>query len=129
MGTKIIEKQIVTEEVETDSNWFEEYDKPREDKEQLPIFEMKLPEGQIARTEEVVFLSEGKEMTTRFGATIVFNIKNQNQDKVWFIKKTQYNLLNPIAKQRKLGSIVGKTAVVTRAGQGAKDTKWALMFK
>jgi len=90
---------------------------------------MKLPEGQIARTEEVVFLSEGKEMTTRFGATIVFNIKNQNQDKVWFIKKTQYNLLNPIAKQRKLGSIVGKTAVVTRAGQGAKDTKWALMFK
>jgi hypothetical protein len=117
-------------EVEVESNWYEDYDKPSESKEgQLPIFEMKLKDGQIARSENVVFLTEGKKATTRFGATIIFNIRNADTDKVWFIKTTQYNLLNPIAKERKKGTLVGREATVTRAGSGQKDTKWQMVFK
>jgi hypothetical protein len=122
-------KMVVEKIVEADS-WFEEYDKPKETTgEQLPIFEMKLKDGQIARTEKVLFLSEGKKATTRFGETIIFNINHDKVDKVWFIKKTQYNLLNPIAKARKAGSLIGKEAEVQRAGNGAKETKWSIMFK
>lgn len=121
----ITEKEVKVEEAE---DWFNEYDKPHEQREQLPIFEMKLKEGQIARTEEVIFVTDGKAAKTRFGETIVFTIRNAGADKVWFIKKTQYNLLNPIAAKRKAGSIVGKKATVTRAGTGAKETKWALTF-
>ncbi len=124
----ITEKEIITKEIESDS-WFDDYDKPQENKDQLPIFEMKLKEGQIARTEKIVFLSDGKKATTRFGETVIFNIKHEGIDKVWFIKKTQYNLLNPIARKRKTDSLVGLEAEVQRAGSGAKDTKWSLTFK
>lgn len=121
------EKEIKVEEADS---WFNEYDKPQEAKEgQLPIFEMKLKEGQLSRIEKIVFVSDGKKATTRFGETIIFNIVHDKQDKVWFIKKTQYNLLNPIAKQRKIGTIEGKEAEVQRIGQGAKDTKWSIIFK
>ena len=123
---EVIEKEVKAEEADS---WFQEYDKPNDNKDQLPIFEMKLKDGQIVRSEDIVFLSEGKKATTRFGATIIFNIRNANTDKVWFIKTTQYNLLNPIAKQRKAGSLVGKEATVTRAGSGQKDTKWQMVFK
>jgi hypothetical protein len=121
---------VETKIVEAD-NWFEEYDKPKEkgDYPELPIFEMKLKDGQIARTERIIFISEGKKALTRFGETVIFNIVHEGVDKVWFIKKTQYNLLNPIAKQKKLGSLEGKNAEVQRAGQGAKDTKWSITFK
>jgi hypothetical protein len=112
-------------------NWFEEYDKPTTDVEyeKLPIFEMKLAPGKLTRSEEIVFVSEGHSATTRFGETIVFTIRNQDTDKTWFIKKTQYSLLNPIAKKRKEGTIIGLEAVVERIGSGAKDTRWSLVFK
>lgn len=122
----VIEKEIKVEEA---NSWFQDYDKPIEAKEQLPIFEMKLVGNQLARTEKITFLSEGKSMVTRFGATIVFTIRHDNQDKVWFIKKTQYGLLNPIAKVRKTMSLVGRDAEVQRVGQGQKETKWNLVFK
>jgi len=117
-------------EVTNSEDWFNEYDKPKADQsEMLPIFEMKLKEGQLARTEKITFLSDGKEMVTRFGATIVFTIRHDNQDKTWFIKKTQYGLLNPIAKVRKTMSLQGRDAEVQRVGQGQKETKWSLTFK
>jgi hypothetical protein len=119
------------EENKTIDNWFDEYDKPTTDTEyeRLPIFEMKLAQGKLTRTEEIVFVSEGHKANTRFGETIVFTIRNQDTDKTWFIKKTQYSLLNPIARERKTGTIIGKTAIVERVGSGAKDTKWNLNFK
>ena len=114
----------------TADSWYENYDQPQENKEgQLPIFEMKLQTGRLARTETVVFQTEGAKKTTRFGETIVFEIINAGVLKVWFIKKTQYNLLNPIAKERKVGSLIGRTAEVTRTGQGQKETKWGINFK
>jgi len=124
--------QMVTEkEVKAEDKWFEEYDKPREksDYPQLPIFEMKLAPGKLTRTETVLFVSEGHTATTRFGETIVFTIRNNDQDKTWFVKKTQYSLLNPIAREKKKGAIAGREAVVERVGSGAKETKWNLTFK
>jgi len=112
---------------ETDS-WYEEYDQPKQDADLLPIFEMKLKEGQIARTEKIIFLTDGVKKSTRFGEAIVFNIKHENVEKVWFIKKTQYNLLNPIAKQRKTGLLAFREAEVQRAGSGQKETKWSIRF-
>ena len=123
---EVIEKEVKAEEADS---WFQEYDKPNDNKDQLPIFEMKLKEGQLSRKENVVFLSDGKSLVTRFGATIVFDIRHDNTDKVWFIKKTQYGLLNPIAKLRKTGTLIGKEATVERIGSGAKETKWGLNFK
>lgn len=112
-------------------NWFDEYDKPKDEAEykQLPIFEMKLQPGKLTRTEQIEFVADGHPATTRFGETIVFTIKNQGVDKTWFIKKTQYNLLNPIARESKKGSIVGRKAVVERVGSGVKETKWAITFE
>lgn len=121
--------EIKEVKVEADS-WYNEYDKPQEQTgEQLPIFEMKLKGDQLARTENIIFLTEGKAMTTRFGATIVFNIKHDGVEKIWFIKKTQYNLLNPIAKQRKQGLLAFREATVQRVGSGQKETKWNIKFK
>jgi len=120
------EKEV---KVEADS-WYDEYDKPNtENKDLLPIFEMKLKEGQLARTENVMFLTEGKKETTRFGETITFNIKHEGVEKKWFIKKTQYNLLNPIARQRKQGLLAFREATVQRVGSGQKETKWSINFK
>ncbi len=124
------EEKIIEKEIELD-NWFEEYDKPSTDTtyEQLPIFKMNLDEGKLTKTETIVFVTEGHKATTRFGETIVFTIRHEDTDKTWFIKTTQYSLLNPIAKQRKEGTIVGKTAIVERVGKGQKDTRWGLTFK
>lgn len=121
----IEEKEIQTEEADS---WFNQYDKPKDDFPKVPIFEMKLMPGKLTRSEKIVFVSEGKKAKTRFGDTIIFNIKNLNIDKVWFIKTTQYSLLNPIAVERKKGSIIGRTATVERVGVGQKDTKWSLVF-
>lgn len=111
-----------------ENKWFEEYDKPQEKKDypQLPIFEMKLAPGKISRTETIMFLSEGHPAKTKFGDTIVFTIRNNGVDKTWFVKRTQYNLLNPIARAKKTGDIQGRQAIVTRAGIGKADTKWQL---
>lgn len=119
------------EEQKKIDNWFEEYDKPQTDTEyeQLPVFEMKLAPGKLTRSEEVIFVSEGKKVKTRFGDTIIFTVNNNGVDKTWFIKTTQYSLLNPIARLRKEGILIGKTAIVERVGTGAKDTKWSLNFK
>lgn len=118
------------ENIKENKNWFDEYDKPKNDNEyeRLPIFEMKLEPGKLSRRETIKFLDEGHEATTRFGETIVFTIEHETVKKTWFIKKKQFSLLNPIAKLRKTGSIVGKTAVVERIGSGAKETKWNLAF-
>ena len=120
---------MVEEKIVTAENWFEEYDKPNENKKdypQLPIFEMKLANGKLTRTETITFLSEGHPAKTKFGDTIVFQIRNNEVDKTWFIKKTQFSLLTPIARAKKLGDITGRKAVVTRVGSGAKETKWQL---
>lgn len=112
-------------------NWFDEYDKPNDKSTfpQRPIFEMKLAVGKLTRQENIKFLSEGNSATTRFGDTIVFTIENLGVEKTWFIKKTQYNLLNAIARERKKGAITGREAIVERVGSGAKETKWAINFK
>lgn len=111
-------------------NWFDNYDKPKEDQEgQLPIFKMKLLPGKLTRSEAIEFVTDGEPKTTMFGETITFNIKNGGIDYIWFIRKTQYNLLNPIAKESKKGSIVGRKAVVERVGSGQKETKWAITFE
>jgi hypothetical protein len=127
-GLKMIqEKEIIVTE---NKNWFDEYDKPREatDYVQLPTFEMKLQPGKLTRTESIIFVSDGHAATTRFGETIVFTIKNKEVDKTWFIKKTQYNLLNPIAKESKKGSLAGRKATVERIGSGANETRWSITF-
>ena len=121
------EKEVKT--IQAD-DWFYEYDKPRENTEgQLPIFEMKLKDGQLSRKEKLIFLTEGEKKSTPFGEAITFKINHDKIDKVWFIKKTQFALLNPIAKQKKKGDIAGLSAEVERVGSGAKDTKWSLVFK
>ena len=122
---------MITEKEAKVDNWFDEYDKPRDtpEYEKLPIFEMKLAPGKLTRTEEVEFVSDGHSATTRFGETIVFTINNAGTKKTWFIKKKQYSLLNPIAKESKKGTLVGRKAVVERVGSGAKETKWAITFE
>jgi hypothetical protein len=117
-------------EVESYS-WFQEYDKKlseEEAKDLPPIFKMKLGEGEIAKTEQVEFLSNGTKKDTDYGEAIIFQIKNDSIEKTWFIKKNQYTLLNAIARERKAGSIIGKTATVTRTGSGQKQTRWAIKF-
>jgi hypothetical protein len=126
-GLKMVTENKI-EVKESGSNWFEEYDKPQEQGDLLPIFEMKLKDNQIARTEKIIFLTEGEKKLTRFGEAIIFNIKHNDVEKVWFIKKTQYNLLNPIAKQRKIGLLAFREAEVQRAGSGQKETKWSIRF-
>jgi hypothetical protein len=125
-GLKMVEEK----EIEV-KNWFEEYDKPKEETDyiQLPIFEMKLEAGKISRKEKIVFVADGHPATTKFGETIVFTINHNGTDKTWFIKKTQYNLLNPIAHESKQGSIVGRKAEVERAGEGKTETRWAINFE
>ncbi len=120
---------MVTEKEVKVENWYEEYDKPSETGTQLPIFEMKLHEGQLSRKENIMFLSEGIKKPTRFGEAIIFTIKHDSVDKVWFIKKNQYNLLNPIARKRKEGLLQFREAIVERVGSGQKETKWSIQFK
>jgi hypothetical protein len=119
----------VVEVVVPNSDWEADYNKQKENdgKEYPPVFEMKLADGQIARTEEIEFLDEGRKETTKFGDCIIFEIKNHGVEKTWFIKTNLFSLLNPIAKQKKLGSLIGRDAEVTRAG-AKKETRWAIKF-
>lgn len=121
----------MTEEQKEETNWFDEYDQPREETEyeQLPIFEMKLETGKLSREENLEFLDDGHAARTKFGETIVFKIKNKDEDKTWFIKKTQYSLLNSIAHESKRFSIIGRKAKVERIGEGAKETRWTIVFE
>lgn len=124
-----MENNIKEKIIETD-NWYDDYNKPNnQTNEQLPIFEMKLVPGQLSRKEKIAFVTDGKKATTRFGATIVFTVRHDNQDKIWFIKQNQYSLLNSIAAQRKQGSIVGSTAYVERVGTGKTETRWGIQFE
>jgi len=123
-----IEKIIEVKDAEETDSWFDKYDKPQEKKNLLPIFEMKLVPGQLSRKEEIIFIDDGHNGTTKFGKCIIFNIRHANQDKVWFIKENQYSLLNPIAAKRKKGTIVGDQAIVERVGTKA-ETRWAITFK
>lgn len=113
---------------EEKSNWFENYDKPLDTKDMLPIFEMKLAPGQLSRKEKVMFLNNGKEGKTKFGDTINFTVNNNKVDKIWFVKRNQYSLLNAIAVERKKGDLEGKMATVERVGQKT-DTRWAITFE
>jgi hypothetical protein len=114
--------------INMESNWIEEYNKPREDVEQKAIFKIKLSEGEIAHTEKIVFLSEGEKKTTKYGDAIVFNIANQNEEKTWFIRTNQYDLLNAIARQKKVKLLAQTVAEVTRTGKEKTDTRWGIKF-
>jgi len=114
---------------ETVSNWFEskDYDsQPEGEKVRLPKFNITLNKGEIARTEEVMFLDNGTPIDNQYGKSVLFKINYKGADMVWFVKAKQYSLLVPI---KKAVPLAGKNASVTRAGTTQADTRWGIQFK
>jgi hypothetical protein len=117
-----MEKQI-------ESNWFDapEYEPSSEEgKVRLPKFNITLAKGEIARTEEIIFISNGKKINNQYGESILFQIQHKNVDMVWFIKAKSYSLLKEI---KAAIPVEGKAAYVTRAGTTQADTRWAIKIK
>lgn len=118
----------IAEDNKTNSNWFDapEYDAPnQEGKERLPKFNITLGKGEIAKTENILFLDDGVEINNQYGKSIMFKINFKGADFVWFIKAKSYSLLKEIKKNI---PVAGKPAKVTRAGTTQSDTRWAIQF-
>ena len=125
--------RIIMEEKEvTVSNWFDsnEYDQTnKEDKARLPKFNINLNKGEIARSEEIMFLNNGIEVNNQYGKSIMFTINHKSVDMVWFVKAKSYTLLREIKKViKEKKSLEGLKAIVTRAGTTQSDTRWAIKF-
>jgi hypothetical protein len=84
-----------------------------------------LGKGEIARTEQILFLDNGYPIDNQYGKSILFKINYKGADFVWFIKAKSYYLLKEI---KKAVPLEGKTAQVTRAGTTQADTRWAIKF-
>ena len=115
--------------MEKESNWFDapEYDaQPENEKIRLPKFNITLGKGEIARTEEVLFLDNGAEINNQYGKSILFMIQHKNVDMVFFAKGKWYSFLRDVKKNM---PIAGKAAYITRAGTTQTDTRWAIKFK
>lgn len=115
-----------------ETQWFEapEYNTPEnEEKIRLPKFNINLSKGEIAKSEEIVFLNNGVEVNNQYGKSIMFNVTHKGVDMVWFIKSKSYSLLRPIRILAKANQLSGKTATVTRAGTTQADTRWGIVFK
>ena len=115
--------------MEKESNWFDapEYEQSNEEgKVRLPKFNITLNKGEIARTEEVIFLNNGIPIDNQYGKSILFQIQHKNVDMVWFIKAKSFSILKEIKKNIPLE---GKTFLVTRAGTTQADTRWAIKLK
>lgn len=117
------------EENKTISNWFEapEYENKNQenDKTRLPKFNISLAKGEIARTENILFLDNGHPIDNQYGKSIMFNINYKGADMVWFVKAKSYSILIPIKKAM---PVSGKPASVTRAGTTQADTRWGIKF-
>lgn len=111
-----------------ETNWFDapEYDAPNNnEKARLPKFNITLNKGEIARSENIIFLDNGKPIDNQYGKSIMFNVNYKGADFIWFIKSKSYSLLKEIKKNM---PIQGKPAKVTRAGTTQADTRWAIEF-
>lgn len=74
----------------------------------------------------ITFLDEGtKNVNEQYGTSIIFKVKCENQELVWFVSAKKYTILTEIAHQK---PITGKTAKVTRVGKEKKDTRWSIKF-
>jgi hypothetical protein len=116
------------EKVEASSNWFDapEYEaKAEEGKVRLPKFNITLGKGEIAKSENILFLDDGRPIDNQYGKSILFNINYKGADFVWFVKAKSYSILKEIKKNM---PIAGKPAKVTRAGTTQTDTRWAIQF-
>lgn len=116
-----------------ESNWFDapEYEASanEENKARLPKFNITLGKGEIARTEEIVFVNNGISIDNQYGKSILFTIKHKGVDMVWFVKAKSYSILKEIKKQiQNKKDLSGLTAKVTRAGTTQTDTRWAIQF-
>ena len=123
-----MEKKTEETKQETISNWYEskEYDsKPENEQVRLPKFGITLRKGEIARTEEVLFIDDGHEINNQYGKSILFKINYRGADMVWFVKTKMFSLLVPIKKAM---PISGKKALITRAGTTQADTRWGIKF-
>jgi len=113
----------------TNSNWFDapEYDATptNENKERLPKFNITLNKGEIAKSENIIFLDDGNEINNQYGKSIMFKINFKGADFIWFVKAKSYSLLKEMKKNM---PIAGKQAKVTRAGTNQTDTRWAIQF-
>ena len=111
------------ETMSTINNWAEEYEAEQKEQsqyEQLPKVVIK--DGEQKGLE---FVDEGKSVKTKFGDAILFQVMESGQKKYWWVRRTQYNILNPLVKNRPL---LGKRAVITRIGSTKDDTRYSLKF-
>jgi len=120
-----------------ESNWFDapEYESKSvsDDKARLPKFNITLGKGEIARSEDIIFLDTGYPIDNQYGKSILFKINHKGADFVWFIKAKSYSILKEIRREIKRlesngKSFVGTPAKVTRAGTTQSDTRWAIQF-
>src|SRR3990167_8644612 len=75
---------------------------------------------------EITFLDEGTKITSQYGESILFNVKENNVEKVWFVNTNKYTLLREIKNQAPL---TGKTAKLTRIGKTKQDTRYSIKFQ
>lgn len=74
----------------------------------------------------IVFLDEGtKNLNEEYGTSIIFKVKCEEKELLWFVGVKKYTILTEIAHQK---PITGKTAKVTRVGKEKKDTRWSIKF-
>ena len=80
----------------------------------------------IADGEEVefVFIDEGTKKThPDYGASVIFLVSQNEQEKLWYVNAQNYGLLKQI---KTFGTLKGKKAKVSRQGSKKSDTRYKI---
>ena len=109
----------MTAEQKAMTDWKSELDEQQE-VDRKPVF--KIGDGE---RKEIIFLDEGTSIENKYGRSVLFNVKEGGDEKVWFINKTKFSLLKEIKANAPLKD---KKAAVLRIGKEKTDTRYSIKF-
>lgn len=108
----------------TENNWLEQYNAEKKDKsnyEQLP--KLVILDGD---QKQFRFADNGKEIkSSAYGDAILFTVVHEGEKKYFWVKKTRFSILEPIAKNM---PVEGRECRITRIGKTKTDTRYSLVF-
>ena len=105
---------------ESINDWTQEFlqEKPKD-----PRPKLKIKDGEQVTLQ---FLDEGKTInSTDYGKSILFAVKINNTEHIWFVNTKKFTILKEIAHNK---PITNKKATVTRVGTTRADTRWKIVF-
>ena len=92
----------------------------------LEVDSTSVPYLKIADKEiiEFTFLDEGnKKKSIDYGSSIVFKIKKEEEEMVWYVNSQNFDLLNQI---KELGVLINTKVAVSRIGSKKSDTRYTI---